>query len=156
MTNAGKTFTVLGSDDNPGLLIRAVDDCVRMVTEANTARPAPRLDEPASLFNKPSTSSTALVPDLDSAESDITDDMLAKPSAGNKPDQDTTSIDGNKLPPLRPGESFALSMSCLEVYNEQVYDLLTAVTELGAARPILKIKDGISGRCGKIILRILR
>ena len=133
MTNAGKTFTVLGSDDNPGLLIRAVSDCIAVVREANAA---PRVNSisPRALPN-------AIVPDIDSAESDITDDMLGRDAAADG------SKDAKRLPELRPGESLALSLSCLEIYNEQVFDVLAPPTELGGARPILKIKDDISGRC---------
>lgn len=130
MTNAGKTFTVLGSEDNPGLLTRAVSDCISAVKAANA---------------KPRTSS-GKVPDVFSSESDITEDMLAAATAGNG-----STI--NQLPELLPGESLAVSLSCLEIYNDQVYDVLVpAPPEGGPPRTILKIKDGISGRYDAVTL----
>ena len=74
------------------------------------------------------------VPDLESSESDITPDMLQAASKANR------------LPTLRAGETLSLSLSCLEIYNEQVFDVLAPPTDISGARPILKIKDGLSGQ----------
>jgi hypothetical protein len=132
MTNAGKTFTVLGTEDQPGLLIRAVTDCIDIVKAANARPRTPVSAVSSSKRRQPAVS----IPDLDSAESDITEDMLA-------PKTDVLS----NIPVLCDGESLALSLSCLEIYNEQVFDVLAPPAEVGGARPILKIKDGFNGRC---------
>ena len=91
MTNAGKTYTVLGPDENPGLLPRAL----------------------AAIFLR-----------LDA-------------------DRARASTAGGGRPPL------SVNLSYLEVYNDNVYDLLAeaAAPQAGAhlaeqARPALPIKDG--------------
>jgi hypothetical protein len=123
MTNAGKTFTVLGTDGVPGLLPRAVADIVDAVTEANAQARAGR-----------PTSTTAASGRSGPRARDFIDDIRDLPRT--------------PLPSLLPGESLSVTISCLEVYNDQVFDaLVPPPTDPTLTRPILKVKDGLGGRC---------
>ena len=118
MTNAGKTFTVLGTDASPGLLPRAVADIVDAVAEANRQQLSPKAVSPTA-------ASLA--------------DVLGELS----------DVQRTPLPALQPGESLSVTVSCLEIYNDQVFDaLVTPPADPAIARPILKVKDGLGGRCG--------
>ncbi len=136
MTGSGKTFTTIGTDEAPGLLMNAMADCLAAVQECNT-RPRMYPGEAALVAAAP-----VAVPDLDSSASDIVEGALPNQSVSAEGPQAAARA----LPTLAPGEAMCMSLSCLEIYNEQVYDVLVAPVETGAARPILKIKDGLSGR----------
>jgi hypothetical protein len=111
MTNAGKTFTVLGTDLNPGLLPRAVADVVDAVAEANLRQSHPGGPR------------------------------------GTGAGEELPDLPRTPLPTLLPGESLSVTMSCLEVYNDQVFDaLVPPPTDPTMTRPILKVKDGLGGR----------
>jgi hypothetical protein len=73
MTNAGKTFTITGNDDNPGILPRTLAAVFRHIDSVSTVSTEPR-----------------------------------------------------KLPASTTPSSFVVSVSYLEIYNEQCFDLLGA------------------------------
>jgi hypothetical protein len=113
MTNAGKTFTVLGTDGNPGLLPRAVSDIVDAVQEVNRQQ--------------------------------LRRGMGVSPS--NSSSDDLVEIPRTPLPDLAAGETMSVSVSCVEIYNEQVFDgLVVPPADTNVPRAILKVKDGPGGR----------
>lgn len=129
VTNSGKTYTIQGDaeEGDPGLLPRSIDVIFNSIAGLQSDRPLrPSCVASVEIDHTASEQSRAGI--LDNFDADTANEGIR--------DDTTLDVDRN--------HEYAVWVSYTEVYNEKIYDLLSAVSPATLNNPRLQTAAGIS------------